>query len=237
MALNKNLTKEDVGPCSVPFDRETVNGSLQSFVGYLLCFYAAWFCWVCFLYPRVIGLGEKTLAYALANLGFRLLIWAIPVILYLKYVDQASPLAYLKLHGNFKKGMLFGLGFAALNCVGTILRLGLPHVTARYVSWNSIFGTSLAVGFIEEIPFRGFIFQRLEGMTSFWPAAIGSSLLFLAIHIPGWISLRMLSAANAATVFFLGLAFAIVFRLSGSLWSSIIAHSLNDFMSFVIYHM
>ena len=212
------------------------NNSLVSFIAYVLSFYAAWLCWVYFLYPRAIGLGEKTLTYALVNIGFRLLIWVIPVFLYLKYLDHTSPLVYLKLRGNSRRGVLFGLGFAALNAVGTVLRLGLPHLTTRYVTWNSIVGTSFAVGFIEEIPFRGFIFQKLESMMNFWPAAIGSSLLFMAIHIPGWISLGMLSAANVATVFLLGMAFAIVFRLSGSLWSSIIAHSLNDFMSFVIYH-
>ena len=36
------------------------------------------------------------------------------------------------------------------------------------MTWNSVLGTSLGIGFFEEIPFRGFILQKLGARMNFW---------------------------------------------------------------------
>jgi membrane protease YdiL (CAAX protease family) len=93
------------------------------------------------------------------------------------------------------------------------------------------------IGFFEGIPFRGFIFQKLQEQWSFWIANLCSSLLFLAIHLPGWLSLHLLSVSEAISVFLLGIIFAAAFYFSKSLWAAIITHSLNDFLSSILFHL
>lgn len=207
------------------------------FITYLLLFYALWIGWVYLVYPPMQALGPATLAYALANIATRLLLWVIPVFLYLRYIDHVNPIAYLKLNCYWKRGILLGLALSLLNFLGMLLRFGLPHPALQYVTWNSILGTSILVGFFEEIPFRGFILQKLQEKYPFWISNLLSSLLFLGIHLPGWIMLHALTWSNVISIFVLGVVFAVIFYFSKTLWSSIITHSLNDFLSAVLFHI
>jgi membrane protease YdiL (CAAX protease family) len=159
------------------------------------------------------------------------------VLLYLRYVDGVEPLAYLKLTKHIRRGLVVAIVLTALNLLGTIVRVGLPHPTLERVTWNSILGTSVLVGFIEEIPYRGFILQKLAERVDFWLANLMTSVLFLAIHLPGWMALHLLRADTAATVFIFGIVMAIVFRYSDSLWAPIVTHSANDFLSFVLFRL
>ena len=49
------------------------------FIAYLLLFYGCWIAWVYLIYPPMQELGTATLAYALANIGSRVLLWVMPV--------------------------------------------------------------------------------------------------------------------------------------------------------------
>jgi membrane protease YdiL (CAAX protease family) len=210
---------------------------LTPFIIYLMGFFAIWTAWILFVYPRIVRIGDRTLAYALVNIAFRLFLWVIPVFAYLRYIDRVNAVAYLKLKQYWKRGVLIGLGISLLNFFGTMARVGVPHPTMHNITWNSILSTSILIGLFEEIPFRGFILQKLEERTGFWMANLISSLLFLAIHFPGWISLHLLTAQIVIAVFILGVVFAILFHYSKSLWSAIVAHSLNDFISAVVFHL
>src|SRR5881392_2721032 len=55
-------------------------------------------------YPWMKSLGDGTLKYALVNVTIRLLVWVLPVFLYLKFIDQVNPIEYLKLRQNWKRG-------------------------------------------------------------------------------------------------------------------------------------
>jgi membrane protease YdiL (CAAX protease family) len=189
------------------------------------------------IYPRMQELDDTSLIYALLNIALRMLIWVVPVFLYLRYIDRVNPLEYLKLKHYWKRGVLVGLALSLLNFFGMLLRFGLPHFSLHAITWNSLLSTSFLIGFFEEIPFRGFIFQKLQERWSFWTANLCSSLLFLAIHLPGWLSLHLLSASEAISVFLLGIIFAAAFYYSKSLWAAIITHSLNDFLSSILFHL
>jgi uncharacterized protein len=207
------------------------------FIAYLLLFYSFWIGWVYVIYPPMQAVGTATVAYALANIAARLLLWVIPVFLYLRYIDHVHPVAYLKLNRYWKRGILIGLALSLLNFLGMLLRFGPPHPIMQYVTWNSVLSTSILIGFFEEIPFRGFIFQKLQEKFPMWIANLLSSLLFLGIHLPGWIMLHVLTWSNVLSIFVLGVIFAIIFYYSQTLWSSIITHSLNDFLSSVLFHI
>lgn len=204
---------------------------------YLVLFYSVWIVWVYLVYPPMQALGPGGLGYTLIDLATRFLLWVLPVWLYLHFIDHVRPLEYLRLKQYWKRGIVIGLGLSLLNFAGMLWRFGLPHPSMQYVTWNSLLGTSLLIGFFEEIPFRGFLFQKLQEKFPVWLANVLSSLLFLGIHLPGWILLHTLSWLNVVTIFVLGVIFAGVFFYAKTLWSSIITHSLNDFLTAVLFHL
>ena len=217
----------------------TMKEPLVPFIGYLVFFYLAWtFVWVYGLYPwanRTIG--DATLAYALINIVVRFSIWVLPVFGYLRYVDRVDVLEYLRLKQHWRRGVVIGLTLSVINLVGTMARIGPPVWSSAHVTWNSILGTSILVGVFEEIPFRGFVLQRLQERFGFATSAVISSALFVGAHIPGWILLGSFTGSRAVYIFVFGCVMATVFRYSQSLWAPIIAHSLNDGLSNVLFHI
>ena len=208
------------------------------FIIYLIAFHAFWMSvYVFAIYPWMRSLGERTLRYALINISIRLAVWVLPVFLYLIYVDGVNPFEYLKLKHNCKRGVIIGVVLSVINLLGTTIRFGLPHPTVQSLTWNSVIGTSILIGFIEEIPYRGFMLQKFAERYGFWAATAISSILFLSIHLPGWISLHLLKAGSVISVFVFGMVMAIVFRYGKSLWGPIITHSTNDFIAFVLFRL
>ena len=208
------------------------------FIGYVAAFHLGWIAWPYVIYPRLTAaFGQETLAYAVVQLGLRMGFWLAPVWFYLRYVDRVDPFEYLKLKHHVARGLLVGIGLTALNVAGTIARFGLPHPTMARVTWNSILGTSLLIGVIEEVPYRGFMLRKFAERLDFWLANAMTSLLFLAIHLPGWIALHTLNASAAVTIVVFGFVMGLAVKWSDSLWAAVLAHSANDFMSFVVFRL
>lgn len=208
------------------------------FIIYLIAFHVFWMGGFVFaIYPWLASLGDRTFRYALINISIRLAVWVLPVFLYLIYVDGVNPFEYLKLRRNWKRGVIIGGVLSVINLLGTMIRFGMPHPVAQSLTWNSVIGTSILIGFIEEIPYRGFMLQKLTERYGFWVATAISSILFLSIHLPGWISLHLLRLGSVVSVFVFGVVMAIVFRYGKSLWAPIITHSTNDFIAFVLFHL
>jgi len=207
------------------------------FILYLIVFHAFWMgAYVFWVYPWMQSLGDATFRYALVNIVIRLLVWVLPVFLYLRYIDHLDPIEYLKLKHNWKQGIIIGIILFIIDFSGNMVFHGIPHPNMQSLTWNGVLSTSFLIGFIEEIPYRGFILQKFEERVGFWMANLISSLLFLSIHLPGWISLHLFRADTVIFVFIFGVVMAIVFKFGKSLWGPIIAHSLNDFLTSVIFH-
>lgn len=218
-------------------DTDRPRSAFAPFLAYVVTFHLVWIAWPYVVYPRLVAIGNATLAYALLNLSIRLMVWVVPVFVYLRYVDGVEPLGYLKLNRHVRRGVVVALVLSALNFLGSIARFGLPHPTMQSITWNSVLGTSILVGLIEEIPYRGFMLQKFAERVDFWLANLITSMLFVGIHLPGWMALHMLRADTAASVFIIGVVLAMAFKYSNSLWAPIITHSANDFMSFVLFHL
>lgn len=217
-------------------DNPATKPGMPLFLTYVAAFHLVWIAWPWLLYPKLTAaLGEETFAYALIQLSIRVTVWIGPVWLYLRYVDRVDPVEYLKLRGRVRRGLLYALLLTAVNLVGMIVRFGMPHVTMARVTWNSILGTSLLVGFIEEIPYRGFMLRKFAERLNFWLANLMTSVLFVAIHLPGWMALHTLKAGTAATIFVFGFVMGTSVKWSESLWTPIVTHSANDFLSYVIF--
>lgn len=209
------------------------------FVIYLVAFFVVWSTvWVAGVYPWAVRrLGDATLAYALVNLAFRFAIWVLPVFWYLRVVDRVDPFEYLRLRLRWRRGVAVGVAVSCINFALAAWRYGWPHWHHANITWNSILSTSILIGFFEEIPFRGFMLQKLEEGFGFWIAATISSVLFVGIHVPGWVLYGKLNASNVAFVMVFGMIMALLFRYTRSLWAPVVAHSLNDFISAVLFHL
>ncbi|CAN5606923.1 hypothetical protein BH10CHL1_BH10CHL1_03440 [soil metagenome] len=219
-----------------PLKRQAILPSRSfPFLVYILAFHVLWIGWVYGIYPWLTTLGEATFQYALVNMGLRLLIWVVPVFVYLHKIDRIDPITYLKLRHNWQRGLLVGLAFTAINGLLSLARFGMPHPTLQSLTWNSLLSTSFMIGVIEEIPYRGFMLQKFQERVPFWVANLITSLLFVSIHMPGWIALHLLRVETVTFVFLFSLVMGVVFRYSQSLWSVIVAHSLNDFLAGVIF--
>ncbi len=218
--------------------RPLVKQSLAPLVVYLLAFFAAWTLYVAFAYPLVKAWGTDSFAFALVNTGIRLPIWILPVFFYVHAVKGVEPLDYLKLTTFPRRAVLVTAGIMALDLLSSVFRYGLPDLSHANVTWNSILSSSFAVGFVEEIPFRGLVFQELQDRYGFWPGSLGSSFLFLLMHFPGWLLLGMGPKLElVVSVFVIGMILALLLKYTQSLWSGIIAHSFNDMLAVVIFRV
>jgi len=87
------------------------------------------------------------------------------------------------------------------------------------------FGMSLASGFVEEIIFRGYLFNLLKCKYNFWLSAFAPSLLFTLIHIGGAGSLL-----NVVQLIVAGLLFSfmslMIYVYTRSIWNAGIVHFL-----------
>lgn len=163
---------------------------------------------------------------------WKLATWMLPTYLYVRYVLREDVAHYLKLTPH----ILRGIGWGLLATLLLFLILIAPTLFLHGVVISSLHvddwlnGVAL-VGLLEEILFRGVILQHLLKRTGWWQASAMTSLLFVLIHVPLWVSTAMPLPSvlvNVFVVFTLSYVFCYLVYKSGSLWSSIIAHSLYD---------
>jgi hypothetical protein len=80
--------------------------------------------------------------------------------------------------------------------------------------------------FCEEFLFRGFIFTALRNWKGMWPAAIITGLLFGGVHVGS------APAVDLVPLAFLGFGLCLLYRITGSLYPCIAAHSLNNSIAY-----
>ncbi len=167
---------------------------------------------------------------------WKLLFWIIPTFLYIQFVEHQNPLMYLKLTTHPLKGLawgLFGCIFVIALEVGNLLRYPF-HLSQSLDTWVNVI---LLVGLMEEIPFRGLLFQKLQSWFGVVWAILLSTLLFVCIHIPLWMSTGQSFSQilfEMILIFLVGILACIVLEISGSLWSSVIVHTFYNFLNSII---
>lgn len=155
--------------------------------------------------------------------------------------------------GLGKKPELESLGIAA----GTyFLYFGAFLVIAGLVSWlvpavdidqaqqlgfESPEGVELIVvylslvvlpAFVEEVLFRGFLFQRLRALIKIGPAAIITSVIFAVAHLE-FLSGSPLNWIAAIDTFVFSLFLILLLVKTKSLWASIFLHAIKNSVAFI----
>ncbi len=108
----------------------------------------------------------------------------------------------------------------------------LDFVMPEGFSWGGLVGMTLLAGLLvpaaEEMLFRGVLFRWLRVHTGFgWAAAISSGVFGLFHGLPPFI-------VGAAV---LGLISAWVYERSGSIWSAILVHAINNAVKIIIAYL
>lgn len=98
------------------------------------------------------------------------------------------------------------------------------------LSWGAflvtLVGAGLLAPFSEELFFRGAIYQWFRKRFGYAAAVAGSSILFGLAHID--------SPAVLITAFIMGVALAIVYEKTRSIWVTILMHALNNSLAVLI---
>ncbi len=186
--------------------------------------------------PRIINgfENESGLLVSISEI-IRIFITIVLLFWYTKYVVKL-PLNMLTLNLKFLNiGLWILVGF-----ILPILTVVIFYITGNLfvetidteLSQSYIFdtvlkalGMSLAAGFLEEILFRGYLFNLLKTKYKFWVAAFAPSLLFTLTHIGGAGSLL-----NVVQLLISGLLvsfmFIMIYIYTKSIWNAGIVHFL-----------
>jgi hypothetical protein len=117
--------------------------------------------------------------------------------------------------------LLFNLIYATL--LGFFGLQIQPDIDAMFNSTKFpltlLIGGAVVAPFVEEIFFRGFVFPGLRNRWNWQVAAVVSAGLFAMAHI---------IPTAILPIFILGLIFAFLYQISGSIWPSIFMHMLTN---------
>lgn len=137
---------------------------------------------------------------------------------------------------------LIGLGvipLAGLIALLIRLALGLPAESPQLeflapgeVNLPAALGMILLGGilapFAEEVFFRGMIYQWIRDRWGLWAGIVLSGLIFGLVHVEP-------SVAAAAAI--LGMILAWVFEKSGSIWSAVLIHAINNTIQIALLYL
>lgn len=162
------------------------------------------------------------------ELLINIIIYIVPIIVYLKLKEKVEVLTYLKLKSNAAHGILIGIVVSII----FIMLLFVKNLIIGFGKINFDLGTfwisGLLVGFLEEVPFRGFLLQKLSDHMSFWKANILTTVIFVSAHIPIWINSNKPILQTSISISFASLALGYLFKKYNSLWVPMICHSVYD---------
>ena len=168
----------------------------------------------------------------LLEISVYLFIFLVPIFIYLEKVDRVNVLKYLKISENYKEGIKIGCIVSSIYISFLLIKNIVNGFNVNLdigLLWISV----LVVGFIEEIPFRGFLLQKLSCKFGFMKANIITSLIFVVFHFPKWLLNGGNILMNLIQIGIISLVFGYLDDEYNSLWPSIICHSIFDLCFFI----
>jgi len=173
-------------------------------------------------------------------IAMKVIIWVLPAVLIIRIAQRRNVIDFLELSSShLRPGLVWGAGVGLVLVVITFLGRTLPAgAHARAVAFTLVFLNAVVVApLVEEIALRGFFLKELELMgRGFWAANVLSTLVFVSMHIPGWLfNGRFPSTTQLVQAMVplagLSLLFGWTKKRSSSLYGSIIVHAINNLYS------
>ncbi len=169
----------------------------------------------------------------------RVALWVVPVFLYLRFVDRTPALRFLGITtrpdvATVLRGAVLSAVYLALGLLVGVLVEGRRIVLPWALGLDRLQEMALTLPIAclaEEVLFRGFLLTKTRELMGPWRAVLLTSLLFAAIHWPGWIAsggLRGGLGLMSASVFGVGVLLGYLFLTTRSLWPSVVVHVLNN---------
>jgi CAAX protease family protein len=205
---------------------------------YPLALFAAWVAaWVVNLSLRS-RIGWETQADTIYWIALKLIVWILPAVLAIRLLERTPVVEFMELR-NPGNGLLWGFGVGAALVAVTFLGKTLASGTTLHAPQLSlVFVNAVMVApLVEEITLRGFLLKRIElNGHSFWRANALTTVVFVAMHLPGWYFQGRATtivgfAQRVAPLAALSLLFGWTKRRSGSLYAAIVLHAINNFYS------
>ena len=213
----------------------------RSITAYPFALFGAWvLAWMCNIALRArIGWGADV--DTIYWFGMKAAVWVAPALLWIRMVERTPLTGFLELR-RVAAGVRWGLGVGAaivfVNYVGKTLPSGAgwhqPHLDLVFV--NAVIVSPL----VEEITLRGFLQRRLELNGHSFPLAnVLTTIVFVAMHLPGWYFQGRATTlagytARLTPIAVLSLIFGWTKHRSGSLYGSILAHAINNLDSVLL---
>lgn len=171
-------------------------------------------------------------------ISMKVIVWILPAVLAIRLLERAPVGEFMELRRP-RPGLLWGLGVGVLLVAVNYLGKTLPsHTTLHTPQLSLVFVNAVVVApLVEEITLRGFLLKRLElNGQSFWPANALTTVVFVAMHLPGWYFQGRTTtligfAQRAAPLAVLSLLFGWTKKRSGSLYGAIVLHAINNLYS------
>lgn len=207
------------------------------FWGYFICFilgglFAA--------IPRfIIGFENESSLLLLTSEVLRIPITVGVLYLYTKYVVKLPINKSTLSTKNLKTGKWVLVGISL-----PILTLAIFYLTGNLTltDYNSqlsqstiidhilrALGMSMAAGVVEEVVFRGYLFNLLKSKYKLWVAAVVPSLIFTLIHLGGadsvFNAIQLLIAGMMVSIMFL-----MIYLYTKSIWNASIVHFIWNFL-------
>ena len=169
----------------------------------------SWFLVVGSLYTATVIVGSNVwggMAYFILYAVVGALLFGVGVPLYWMAVVRKRPIADLGFTTRWLGvSLILQLVFAGFQFMGTLAKNQLPP----FEELVPLIALALSIGFFEAVFWRGWVLLRLEESFGTIPAIVFSSALYAAYHI-GY----GMPASEMIFLFFIGLMFATVFRLT-----------------------
>jgi hypothetical protein len=162
----------------------------------------------------------------------KLLLWILPSLWLIRL--SGRNLKQVLNVSNYKQWLLWGVGIG----FGVTL-IGIAH---NYLNGNPIFPTRFDYALVnvllispvfEEFLVRGGLMGNFQETHSFLKSNLISSLMFVILHIPGWLFMgslisNMTRLDGAVSIFLIGLLCGYVVNRGNSILGGVIVHFLNN---------
>jgi membrane protease YdiL (CAAX protease family) len=99
-----------------------------------------------------------------------------------------------------------------------------------------LLSAAVTAPFVEELFFRGMLFGLYRRRQPLWVAYVVSGLLFASLHLVPMVMNPSQMAGLGIGIFVLGTLLAWVYQRTGSLYPSILAHSVNNATGLVLLY-